>query len=50
VLLRSIAAKDILGVVWLEENTLPVVVFGAVCNFLFRISSLAYLQPQQFEG
>jgi hypothetical protein len=44
--LDSTAAKDNPGVVWLEENTLPIVVLGTFCNFLFQISSLAWLQPQ----
>jgi hypothetical protein len=44
VLLHSIAAKASPGMVWLEENTLPLVVF------LFRVSSLACLQPRQSEG
>jgi hypothetical protein len=30
-----------LGVVRLEENTLPVVVLGVVCDFFFCISSSA---------
>jgi hypothetical protein len=46
VLLRSTAAKDSSGMVWLEENTLPVVVLGALCNFLFGISFLACVQPR----
>jgi hypothetical protein len=29
----------------LEENALPVVVLGALCDFLFRVSSFACLQP-----
>jgi hypothetical protein len=45
VLLRSTAMKDSPGVVWLEENTVPVVVLGALCNFLFHISSSVCLQP-----
>jgi hypothetical protein len=45
-LLRSAAAKDSPGVVWLEENALPDVVLGALLNFLFRILSLAYLRPR----
>jgi hypothetical protein len=49
VLLRSAAAKDSHGVVWLEVNTLAVVVSGALCDFLFRISSLACPQPLQLE-
>jgi hypothetical protein len=32
--------------VWLEENTLPIVVLGVLCDVLFRISSLACLQPE----
>jgi hypothetical protein len=50
VLLRSTAAKDSPGVVWLEEKTLPVVVLGVLCVFLFRVSSLACLQPRELEG
>jgi hypothetical protein len=50
VLLRSTAAKDSPGAVRLEENTLHVVVLGALCDFPFRISSLACLQPRQLEG
>jgi hypothetical protein len=46
VLLRRAAAKDSPGVVWLEDNNLPVVVLGAVCDFLPHISSLAWLQPR----
>jgi hypothetical protein len=34
VLLHSTTAKDSPGVAWLEENTLPVVVMGDLCNFL----------------
>jgi hypothetical protein len=45
VLLHSTAMKDSPGVVWLEENTLPIVVLGALWDFLFCISSLACLQP-----
>jgi hypothetical protein len=38
VLLRSAAAKEIPVVVWLEENTLPVVVLGAICGFSSFVS------------
>jgi hypothetical protein len=37
-------AQDLPGVVWLEENILPAVVLGALCDFPFRTSSLACLQ------
>jgi hypothetical protein len=37
-LLRSTAMKDNSGVVWLEENTPPIVVSSSLWNFLFRIS------------
>jgi hypothetical protein len=37
-------------VMWLETNTLPVVVLGALCDFLFSFSSLAWLQPQYPDG
>jgi hypothetical protein len=47
-LLRITAAKVCPGVVWLEESTLPLVL-GALWDFLFRISSLACLQPRCFE-
>jgi hypothetical protein len=36
-LLRSTTAKDSPRVVWLEENTLPIVVLSALCDFLFRM-------------
>jgi hypothetical protein len=42
-LLYSAAAKSSFGVVWLEENTHSTVVFGALCNFLFCISSLVWV-------
>jgi hypothetical protein len=44
VLLRSAAVKASPGVVWLEENTLLDVVLGALCDFIFRVPSLAWLQ------
>jgi hypothetical protein len=50
VLLCTTTAKDSPGVLWLEENTLPDVVLGVLCNFLFHILSLAWLQPQQSRG
>jgi hypothetical protein len=35
VLLRSSAAEDTPGDMWLEENALPIVVLGAFCDFCF---------------
>jgi hypothetical protein len=46
VLPRSAAAKDISGVTRFEKNTLRVVVFVVLCDFLFCIYPLAYLQPR----
>jgi hypothetical protein len=48
-LLSSAAAKDRPRVVWLDENTLPAVDLGVLCDFLFRMSSLASLQLRQLE-
>jgi hypothetical protein len=45
VLLRNIAVRNSLGAVWLRNNALPVLVSGVLCNLLFRISSLVWLQP-----
>jgi hypothetical protein len=42
--------RIVLGWCGLEENTLTVVSVGALCDFLFRISSLAWLQSRQLEG
>jgi hypothetical protein len=39
VLLRSAAAMDSPGVVWLGENTLPDDVLGALCDILFRLAT-----------
>jgi hypothetical protein len=50
VLLRCTAAKDCSGMLWLKEHTLPVVVLCAPYHFLFRIYSLACLQPREFDG
>jgi hypothetical protein len=33
--------RIVLRVVWLQENTLPLVVLEALCDFLFRISSFS---------
>jgi uncharacterized protein involved in response to NO len=45
-LLCSAVAKVSSRVIWLEENTLPDVVLGALCYFLFCISYLTWLQSQ----
>jgi hypothetical protein len=49
-LLCSATAKDRSEVLWLEENTLPAVVVGALCNSLFRISSLAWVAAMLIAG
>jgi hypothetical protein len=46
VLPRSAAAKETPGVVRLEENILPVIVLGVLCDFDFCSSSFACLQPR----
>jgi hypothetical protein len=46
VLPRSAAAKKTSGVARSENNTLRIVVLGVLCDFLFCISSSAYLQPR----
>jgi small-conductance mechanosensitive channel len=48
-LLCCTPAKGSPGVVWLEKNTITIVVLGALCNFLLCISCLLCLQPQQLE-
>jgi hypothetical protein len=45
VLPRGAAAKDKPGLVRLEENTLPVLVLGVLCDFFFCISSFACYSP-----
>jgi hypothetical protein len=45
-LLYSTVMKDSPGLAWLEQNTVPVLVLGTFCKFLFHISTLACLQPQ----
>jgi hypothetical protein len=39
--------KDTPGVVWLEENDLPVAVLGTLCDVLLDISSFASPQPRE---
>jgi hypothetical protein len=46
----SNAVKDCPVVVCLEEKILPAVVLGALCDFLFCISSLACLHSRWLEG
>jgi hypothetical protein len=43
----SIAPPWRIVLVWLEEKTLPVVVLGTLCSFLFHIYTLAWLQHRQ---
>jgi hypothetical protein len=50
VLLRNAAAEERAGVVLFEESNLPGVHLGALCDILFRISSLGCLQPRHVEG
>jgi hypothetical protein len=40
------AAEDTSGVSKVEKNTLRVVVVVVLCDFIFCISSSAYLQPR----
>jgi hypothetical protein len=47
---RSAAAKEMPGVVWLEENTLPVAALGVHWDFFFCSSSFASLQPRYLAG
>jgi hypothetical protein len=39
------AANNSPEVVWLKENTLPNIDLGAICDLIFHISSLMWLQP-----
>jgi hypothetical protein len=43
---RSATTKETPGVIVLEKNTLPVVVLGVFCDFLFYSSSLSCLHPR----
>jgi hypothetical protein len=49
VLLHSSTTNDSPRVVWLEENILLVVIWGSLCNFVYHISSLAFLQLWELE-
>jgi hypothetical protein len=47
---RSAAAHKTPGVVWLGENTLPVVALGVLCDLFFYSSSFEILQPRYWAG
>jgi hypothetical protein len=45
-LFLNTAAKEVHGVMQVQEKTLPVVVFGSLSDVLYQISSFAWLQPR----